>query len=96
MQRHGISATEPALVLADPRVAQVCADLADMAEARFTEARRAMAMCKPGTMRPAAVMAGVYRASLDRLRRRGWTRLAEPAPVPKLTKIWLALRYGLL
>ena len=96
LARHGIKSTEPAIVLADPRVIGVCADIADMAEARFAEAQRAMALCKPGTMRPAAVMAGVYRATLDRLRKRGWTRLDQPAPVPKLTKIWLALRYGLL
>jgi presqualene diphosphate synthase len=94
--RHGIGASEPALVLADPRVAEVCADLADTAEARFAEARQAMALCKPGTMRPAAMMAAVYRASLARLRKRGWSRLDEPAPVPRLTKIWLALRHGLL
>jgi presqualene diphosphate synthase len=94
--RHGITATDPAIVLADPRVAQVCADVADMAEARFAEAKHVMTLCKPGTMRPAAVMAGVYRAALDRLRKRGWARLDEPAPVPRLTKIWLALRHGLL
>ncbi|HUK59237.1 MAG TPA: presqualene diphosphate synthase HpnD [Stellaceae bacterium] len=94
--RHGITVTEPALVLADPRVTQVCADLANTAEARFAEATRAMTHCKRGTMRPAAMMAAVYRASLARLRKRGWSRLDEPAPVPRFTKIWLALRHGLL
>jgi presqualene diphosphate synthase len=96
LEKHGITATEPAIVLADPRVAQVCADLADMAEARFAQAMRTMKLCKRGTMRPAAVMAAVYHAALERLRKRGWSRLDQPAPVPRLTKMWLALRHGLL
>ncbi len=96
LEKHGINATEPAIVLADPRVAQVCADLADMAEARFAQAMRTMKLCKRGTMRPAAVMAAVYHAALERLRKRGWSRLDQPAPVPRLTKMWLALRHGLL
>ncbi len=37
-----------------------------------------MAQCSRRAMRPAAVMAAVYRAALDRLRRRGWLRLDEP------------------
>ena len=96
LERYGIASTDPAIVLADPRVAHVCADLAEMADARFSQAKRAMTLCKPGTMRPASMMAGVYRATLDRLRKRGWSRLDVPAPVPKFTKIWLALRHGLL
>jgi squalene synthase HpnD len=96
LRQHGITASEPAIVLADPRVAQVCADLAEMAEAHFAQAKRAMTLCKRRTMRPAAVMAGVYRATLECLRKRGWSRLDQPAPVSRLTKIWLALRHGLL
>jgi presqualene diphosphate synthase len=96
LARAGIDTTVPALVLASPTVAAVCEEIARMADARFAEAKRAMAECKPGTMRPAAVMAGVYRASLERLRWRGWARMDEPAPVPRLIKVWLALRHGLL
>jgi presqualene diphosphate synthase len=96
LARHGIAATSPPVVLADPACAQVCADLADLAEQRFTEAKAAMARCNRRAMRPAAVMEAVYRASLVRLRRRGWTRLDQPVSVSKPVKIWLALRHGLL
>jgi presqualene diphosphate synthase len=96
LARYAITATEPALVLVDPAVAQVCDDLAEMAEQHFAEARRAMAQCRHRAMRPAAVMAAVYHATLLALRRRGWARLDEPVPVSKPKKIWLALRHGLL
>jgi phytoene synthase len=96
LARAGIDTAVPALVLASPTVAAVCEEVARMTDARFAEASRAMAECRPGAMRPAAVMAGVYRASLERLRRRGWARMDEPAPVPRFVKIWLALRHGLL
>ena len=96
LERHGVPSAAPAIVLAHPATARVCADLADMAEARFAEARAAMAECKRRAMRPAAAMEAVYHAALDRLRRRGWTRLNEPVSVAKPLKLWLALRHGLL
>ncbi len=86
----------PAIVLANPAVTGVCAALADMAQEHYTAARAAMTQCDRNAMRPAAVMAAVYGAALDRLRKRGWTRLNEPAPVAKPVKLWLALRHGLL
>jgi phytoene synthase len=95
LARHGVRVAAPALVLANPAVAGVCAELADMAEQHFAAARAAMAQCDRRAMRPAAAMAAVYGAALDRLRRRGWTRLSEPAPVAKPVKLWLALRHGL-
>jgi hypothetical protein len=40
-------------------------------------------------------MGGIYRAYLDLLERRGWTKLDEPVRLSKLRKFWIALRYGL-
>jgi phytoene synthase len=96
LDQHGIASSEPDVVLADPAVAAVCSDLADRAERYFCDAEAAMGSCQRRAMRPAAVMAAVYHASLDRLRRRGWSRLDEPVSVPKPVKLWLALRHGLL
>jgi squalene synthase HpnD len=95
LARNGVRPAAPAIVLANPAVAGVCAELADMAEQHFAAARAGMAQCDRRAMRPAAAMAAVYGAALDRLRKRGWTRLNEPAPVAKPVKLWLALRHGL-
>ena len=96
LERHAIAAREPARVLAHPAIGAVCEDLAAIAEQHFAAASAAMEQCARRAMRPAAVMRAVYHASLDRLRRRGWTRLDEPVSLPRPVKIWLALRHGLL
>lgn len=96
LDRHGIAAGDPEAVLAHPSLSQVCDDLAAIAERRFAEARTAMAECPRRPMRPAAVMGAVYRAVLERLKRRGWRDLDNNVRIPRPVKLWLALRHGLL
>jgi phytoene synthase len=96
LEKHGITDFEPAHALAHPAVGAVCDEIAAMAAQRYAEASAAMAQCSRRAMRPAAVMAAVYGRTLDRLRRRGWTRLDEAVSVPRPVKLWLALRHGLL
>ncbi len=95
LDRHGIAGSDPAQVLRHPALTAVCRDIAAQATRHFAEARRWMAQCSRRAMRPAAVMGAIYRRLLDRLLRRGWATL-EPVQVPKLVKLWLALRHGLL
>ncbi|MEM9683630.1 MAG: presqualene diphosphate synthase HpnD [Pseudomonadota bacterium] len=96
LRKHGIETREPALVLEQPTIPLVCADLAELARQRFSEARAAMRDCDRRKIRPAVAMMHVYRAILDKLIERGWNRLDEPVKVSKAKKIWIALRYGLL
>lgn len=96
LRAQGISATEPRAVLRDRRLPLVCEALADRAEQHFRAAQRAMRRCPRRAMRPAAAMGAVYLAILRRLRRRGWTELEAEVKLPKLLKLWLALRHGLL
>jgi phytoene synthase len=84
----------PEAVLIHPRLPEVCQSLATRAHGAYAEAARAMAACPRSSMRPARMMGGAYRAILDRLSARGWTRLDEPVRVSKLLKIWLAIRHG--
>ena len=95
LQRHGIETTDPMTVLRDPRLAGACRDLADLAEQRFAEAERLMALCKRGPMRPARIMLAVYRRLLTRLEQRDWRDIAERISLPKAEKLWIALRNGL-
>lgn len=96
LDKHGITAREPATVLADPNLPALCAELADMARAKFAESRAALKDCDRRKLRPAVIMMTVYRRILDKLVRRGWRRLDEPVEVTKPEKVWIALRYGLL
>jgi presqualene diphosphate synthase len=92
----GIAETEPQAVLRHPNLAQVCGRVADLAERRFAEARAAMRDCPRRAMRPAAVMGAVYHAILARLRQRGWAEIEREVKLTTGTKLWLALRHGLL
>lgn len=94
LARAGITRTEPAAVIADPRTADACALVAERAKARFRAAADAMP-ADPAPLRPALVMAAVYRRLLDRLARRGWAqeRLAERVRVPEHQRLWIAFRH---
>jgi presqualene diphosphate synthase len=94
--RNEVKLGTPRAMLAQPAIAAVCEELADIAERRYAEAWWMMKHCRRRAMRPARVMASVYKATLVRLRRRGWKRLDKPVSAPRVLKIWFALRYGLL
>ena len=95
LQAHGVRATTPSWVLAQPRLSDVCRDVAMMAEGHYAAAVEAIAACPRHKMRPAAVMLGIYRALLHELLARGWRRLDEPVRLPGWRKLALVLRHGL-
>jgi len=94
---HDITETDDlALVLAHPRLHQVCEVLAGVASHKFTEARQLVRQCDSNAVRPAVMMMEVYRRILMRLEHRGWEDLSKPVSLSKLSKLWLAFRYGVL
>ena len=95
LHAHGIFATMPSWVLAQPALPDVCRDLAALAERHYAAAAEAIAACPRSTMRPAAVMLGIYRALLHELLARGWQRLDEPVRIRSWRKLALLLRHGL-
>ncbi len=96
LRKHGIEETDPKRVLADPRLPRVCRDLAAIARRRFAEAEAALSKCARRPMRPAIVMKEVYRRYLERLIAADWRDLDHRVTLPKIEKIWIGLRYGLL
>jgi phytoene synthase len=93
---HGIESHDPMTVINDPRIDGVCRELAAEAARRFSEADRAIADCDRRIMRPAVMMSAVYHETLKRVLARGWAPPRPELKVPKLTKIWLALKAGYL
>jgi len=74
----------------------VCRDLAAVAEAHFEGAALAMRRCSRRAMRPAAVMAAFYRATLSALLRSDWRDPKARISLPTALKLWLVARHGLL
>jgi presqualene diphosphate synthase len=95
LHAHGIFATTPSWVLAQPALPDVCRDLAVRAERHYAAAAEAIAACPRSTMRPVAVMLGIYRALFHQLLSRGWQRLDEPVRIPSWRKLTLLLCHGL-
>ncbi|MBV8131798.1 MAG: presqualene diphosphate synthase HpnD [Alphaproteobacteria bacterium] len=96
LDRHGIRETDPITVLRHPALPAACRELAAIAEEHFREGRRAMERCSRGAMRPAAVMAAIYRATLSALLRSGWRDPGGRVNLSKPLKLWLVLRHGLV
>ncbi|MBT4220325.1 MAG: presqualene diphosphate synthase HpnD [Rhodospirillaceae bacterium] len=94
--RHGIDTDDVAEVLAHPNLRDVCLELADICQQRFTEADAALAECNRRQMRPAIIMMEIYRRIFQRLQKQGWRDFKKPVAISKLHKLWVALRYGLM
>ncbi len=96
LDRHGVGGEDPMAVLRHPALPAVCREVAVVAEAHFCDSARAMAQCRRQAMRPAAVMAAIYRATLQELLRREWRGPAARVNLSKLRKLSLVLQHGLL
>jgi phytoene synthase len=95
LDANSVKTREPFEVLRHPALGAICAEIAARAGQHYQEAAEAMRKCRRGPMRPARAMGAIYRAYLDGLVRRGWTKLDEKVRLSKLKKVWIALRYGL-
>jgi len=96
LDRHGIRWTDPLAVLQHPALPAVCREVAAIAEEHFEESMRMMARCSRRKMRPAAVMAALYHATLAALLRSGWRDPTARVSLSTSHKLWLALRHGLI
>jgi presqualene diphosphate synthase len=95
LHAHGIFATTPSWVLAQPALPDVCRDLALRAECHYAAAAEDIAACPRSTMRPVAVTLGINRALLHEVLARGWQQLDEPVRIPVWRKLTLLVRHGL-
>ena len=96
LDRHGIREADPRAVLGHPALPAVCRQVAAIAEQHFQLSMRAMESCSRRSMRPAAVMAAIYHATLSALLRSGWRDPATRVNMSKPLKLWLVLRHGLV
>jgi len=96
LDRHGIRGTDPIAVLQHPALPAVCREVAAIAEEHFEQSMRMMARCSRRAMRPAAVMAALYHATLAALLHSGWRDPAARVSLSTSRKLWLVLRHGLI
>lgn len=90
-----IGTSDPDAVLAHPNLPKACEALADLAEARFAEARQAIGRCRRGSLWAAVAMMVLYHRLLVRLRARGWRDLNQRVRVGKRECALVAVRCAL-
>jgi len=95
LRAHGIESDDPAAVLAHPNIGAVCNEIAERARQRFAESSALVARGDAKRLKPCRMMIAVYGRVLDGLERRGWHDPTAPYHLPRRTKLWLALRYGI-
>ncbi|WP_448206529.1 presqualene diphosphate synthase HpnD [Azospirillum sp. sgz302134] len=99
LDEAGIDASDPDAVLAHPNLPKACEALADLAEERFAEARRAIgngrASGQRGSLWAAVAMMVLYHRLLVRLRARGWGDPTRRVRVGKRECALVAMRCAL-
>ena len=74
----------------------ICFRLASLAEDRFGRARELLAGCDKTALKPAIMMLEAYGRVLVRLKQEGWRQPRQRVSLPRLEKLWVVLRHGLL
>lgn len=92
LRAAGIQSDDPDEVLAHPALPEACEALADLAEARFAEARAAIAGQARGSLWAATAMMVLYHRLLKRLRAAGWRDLKARVRVGRRESAWVAVR----
>jgi phytoene synthase len=96
LDKFGVDYSDAAGALKDPGLGKAASELAKVARNRFDRSRALIARCDRRPLKPAILMMEIYDRILQRLEARGWARPAEPVKLPKLEKLWIALRHGML
>jgi presqualene diphosphate synthase len=92
----GITATDPATVLASPALGKVCARLVESARAHFAQAGEIMARSPRRTVRAPRIMGEAYRLILDSLVDRGWSPPRRSIHLPRARLLWIIMRHAFI
>ena len=95
LQAHGITATEPLAVAADPAIDGVARDVARDAHHHYAAAKAILARGPKGHLFAPRLMAGVYSQTLAMMEATGWHRPRTRAKLGRAALLWTVARVGL-
>jgi phytoene synthase len=96
LREAGILSSDPAAVLAHPRLGEACEQVVARARTHFAEADRVMKKCVRKSVRAPRIMSAAYQAILRKLVKRGWAAPRVPVKVSKPLLILTILRYAFI
>ena len=88
----GITATDPASVLAHPNLGAACKPVIERARQHFAQADEVMRREPRHTVRTPRIMAEAYKHMLDRLDERGWSAPRRRVRIDRLHLLWILAR----
>jgi presqualene diphosphate synthase len=94
LRKAGITTSDPASVVEDPRLGEACIVVAERAREHYTKANEIMSRCPRRVVRAPKIMGGVYRQMLEGMISRGWARPRSRVRINKPRLIWIALRHA--
>ena len=92
---HGITATDPLIVAADPAIDGVARDVARSAHRHYAAARAILAHRPQGHLFAPRLMAGVYSRTLTVMEASGWVRPRTRAKLGRAALLWTVAKVGL-
>jgi phytoene synthase len=95
LEAAGIPVTDPATVIADPRIDVAARVLAAEAMTHYAAAHRVMRRARQGDLRTPRLMGAAYGLILKRTLAKGWAPPRTRVSLSKLEKLWVLVRYGL-
>jgi phytoene synthase len=96
LREAGITATDPAAVLASPALGKVCARVVARARTHFAQSDQIMARSARRSVRAPRIMAEAYRLILDCLVARGWSHPRRPIHLPRSRLLWIIMRHAFI
>ena len=96
LRKVGITSTDPAVVVKDSHLPEVCAPLVDRARGHFAKADEIMARHSRRLVRAPRIMSKYYRAILQLLIARGFAAPRRPVRVGKLARLAIVLRHAFI
>ena len=96
LQAATILTSDPAAVLAHPRIGQACEPVVARARQHFAEADRIMAKCARRSVRAPRIMSAAYQAILRELVARGFDAPRRRVKVSKPRLLLTILRYAII
>ncbi len=95
LQAHGITATEPLTVAAEPAIDAVARTVAGEAHAHYAAAKAILARRPRGHLFAPRLMAGVYSRTLAQMEAAGWHRPRVRAKLSRPALLWTVAKVGL-
>jgi phytoene synthase len=94
--RGGIDSSDPAAVISNPALPEVCTPLVARAQAHFADADEIMNRNPRRAVRAPRIMSRYYHAILELLEHRGFQLPRSPVHLSHAAKIAIVLRYALI